>query len=387
MSLNPSADRMSEISPFHVMKLLARARELEAAGRSVVHMEIGEPDFATPKTIVQAGIDALNMGRTHYTPALGLCDLRQAIADFYGSRYQVNVASETVVVTPGSSGALQLVCGVLINPGDEVLLTDPGYPCNKHFVQLMGGVPKFLTLSEENNYQFSLDDLKKNWTSKTKAIILASPSNPTGIVLDDELLASVAEFAKQKNAYLILDEIYHGLIYDYQAKTLAGRFDNVFIINSFSKYFCMTGWRIGWLISPKAFVDDIDKLAQNIFLAASTPGQYAALAGFSEQSIEILESYRIEFQKRRDFLFDAIQSLGFQIKNKPAGAFYLYANSSQLSNDSFQLAGDLLENTGVAITPGKDFGDANASSHVRFAYTTSLSQLQLGMDKLKSYFK
>lgn len=380
------ANRMAEIAPFHVMKLLARARELEAAGRSIVHMEIGEPDFETPRPIVQAGIDALKNGLTHYTPALGLSALREAIANHYKVRYGIKIDPGTVIVTPGSSGALQLACGVLVNPDDEVLLTDPGYPCNKHFVQLMGGIPKFIQLSEKNNYQLSLDELEKNWSSKTRAIVLASPSNPTGIVLDDDLIEAVALFAKQKNAYLVLDEIYHGLIYGTEAKSFAGRFDNVFIINSFSKYFCMTGWRIGWLISPKAFVNDVDKLAQNIFLAASTPGQYAALAAFSDESIQILESYRIEFQQRRDYLFDAIQSLGFQIKHKPAGAFYLYANSSQLSDNSFQLAEDLLENVGVAITPGKDFGESNASSHVRFAYTTSIDQLELGVQKLRLYF-
>jgi len=380
------AIRMTEIAPFHVMKLLARARELESAGRSIVHMEIGEPDFATPQPIVQAGIDALRKGHTHYTPALGLSALRTAIADDYQVRYGVEIDPDTIIVTPGSSGALQLACGVIVNPGDEVLLTDPGYPCNKHFVQLMGGIPNFIQLSEENNYQLTLDEIKKNWSPKTRAIILASPSNPTGIVLDDELLESVALFAKQKNAYLILDEIYHGLIYGSQAKTFAGRFDNVFIINSFSKYFCMTGWRIGWLISPKAFVNDVDKLAQNIFLASSTPGQYAALAAFSDESIQVLESYRAEFQQRRDYLFEAVQSLGFQIKHKPAGAFYLYANSSQLADDSFQLAEGLLENVGVAITPGKDFGESNASAHVRFAYTTSLAQLELGVQKMRSYF-
>jgi len=380
-----AAGRMAEIAPFHVMKLLARARELESAGRSIVHMEIGEPDFATPQPIIQAGIEALQKGYTHYTPALGLPALRQAISDFYQSRYDVQIDSEAVVVTPGSSGALQLVCGVLVNPGDEVLMTDPGYPCNRHFVQLMGGVPKFISLSEANNYQLSIGDLEKNWNSKTRAIILANPSNPTGVVIEDGLLEDVANFAKAKNGYLILDEIYHGLVYGKRLKTLASRFDNVFIINSFSKYFCMTGWRIGWLISPKAFVNDIDKLAQNIFLAASTPGQYAALASFKSESIELLESYRNEFHQRRDYLYEAVQSLGFQVNSIPDGAFYLYANSSHLSDNSFQFAEELLEKSGVAITPGKDFGKVGASSHVRFAYTTSLAKLEEGVERIRQF--
>lgn len=386
MSQHKIANRMAEISPFHVMKLLARARALEAQGRSIIHMEIGEPDFETPQPIIRAGIKALELGLTHYTPALGLPALRQAIADFYDTRYQQHVASDNVVITPGSSGALQLVCGVLINPGDEVLLTDPGYPCNRHFVQLMGGIPRFITLSEAKNYQLSLDDIKQNWTDKTRAIILATPSNPTGTVLEISFLKAVAAFAKTKNAYLIVDEIYQGLVYDVDSETMAGCFDNVFVINSFSKYFCMTGWRIGWLIAPEAFIDDIDKLAQNVFLATSTPGQHAALAAFSDESIALMEINRQAFQLRRDYLYEGVKSLGFKLGEKPMGAFYLYANSTALSEDSDKLAHDLLENAGVAITPGKDFGLDGASSHVRFAYTTSLEKLAEGVERMRIHW-
>ncbi len=381
-----SADRMAHIAPFHVMKLLARAKELESQGKSIVHMEIGEPDFHTPKPIIDAGIAALEQGLTHYTPALGLPELKQAIADFYLSHYGVNVDAESVVVTPGASGALQLVCGVLVNPGDEILMTDPGYPCNRHFVQLMGGVPTFVELSQANNFAFTLDALQQNWTDKTRAVLLASPSNPTGMVLDIHELDAIGEYLKQKNAYLILDEIYHGLIYDEGFPTFAGRHENVFLINSFSKYFCMTGWRLGWLLSPKAFVADIDKLAQNIFLAASTPAQHAALAAFKPDSIKVLESYRAQFKNRRDYLYDAVKQLGFKVIAKPQGAFYLYADCSDVSDiGSFELAYDLLENAGVAITPGIDFGHYKASQHVRFAYTTSLSQLEEGISRLRRY--
>jgi len=381
-----SARRMADIAPFHVMKLLARARQLEAEGRPIVHMEIGEPDFATPQPIIQAGINALQKGYTHYTPALGLPELRIAIADFYQSHFGSQIDSKSIIVTPGSSGALQLVCGVLINPGDEVLLTDPGYPCNRHFVQLMGGVPKFISLTDANNFSVTLEELKQNWTDNTRAIILATPSNPTGNVYNEKDLTLICEFVKSKNAYVILDEIYNGLVYEEQQSSFAGQFDNVFIINSFSKYFCMTGWRIGWLVSPESFIDDIDKLAQNIFLAASTPGQYAALSAFKEESLRVLEDYRKEFQHRRDYLFDAIQSLGFRIKSKPQGAFYLYADSSRLSSDSFKLAESLLEHANVAITPGKDFGHNLAESHVRFAYTTSITKLEQGIAQLRAFF-
>ena len=380
-----SADRMAHIAPFHVMKLLARAKELEAQGKNIVHMEIGEPDFNTPRPIIDAGINALEKGLTHYTPALGLPALRQAIADYYQSHYGVDIEADTIVVTPGASGALQLVCGVLVNPGDEVMMTDPGYPCNRHFVQLMGGIPTFVELNKNNNFSFSLSTLETNWTDKTRAVLLASPSNPTGMVLDIAELDEIAVFLKQKDAYLILDEIYHGLIYEDGFPTFAGRHDNVFIINSFSKYFCMTGWRLGWLLSPKAFVADVDKLAQNIFLAASTPAQHAALAAFKPDAIKILESYRAEFKKRRDYLFEAINELGFKVISRPQGAFYLYADCTTFSENSFDLVHDLLENSGVAITPGIDFGSYKASQHVRFAYTTSIPRLEEGISRLKQY--
>jgi len=383
--MTDSADRMAHIAPFHVMKLLARAKELEAQGLNVVHMEIGEPDFNTPKPIIDAGINALENGLTHYTPALGLPALRLAIAEYYDSHYGVSIDAASVVVTPGASGALQLVCGVLINPGDEVLMTDPGYPCNRHFVQLMGGIPTFVDLDEAEDFRFTVNSLKKNWTEKTRAVILASPSNPTGMVTDLAELDEIAKFLKTKNAYLILDEIYHGLIYEDNFPTFAGRHENVFIINSFSKYFCMTGWRLGWLLSPKAFIADVDKLAQNLFLAASTPAQHAALAGFQPESIKILESYRAEFKKRRDFLFNSLNELRFNVSSKPQGAYYLYADSTAYADNSFDLAHDLLENAGVAITPGIDFGKHKASQHVRFAYTTSMQQLEEGISRLKKY--
>lgn len=383
--MTKSADRMAFIAPFHVMMLLARAKELEAQGRNIVHMEIGEPDFNTPQPIVDAGIKALEQGLTRYTPALGLPALRQAIADYYSSHYDVDVAAERIVVTPGASGALQLICGVLINPGDEVLMTDPGYPCNRHFVQLMGGVATFVELGESTGFSLTLTMLKKHFSDKTRAVMLASPSNPTGMVLEVAELNEIAIYLKERNAYLILDEIYHGLIYGADVPTFAGAHDNVFIINSFSKYFCMTGWRLGWLISPSAFVADVDKLAQNIFLAASTPAQYAALAAFKPESIQILESYRAEFQKRRDYLFDALNSLGFKVSTKPQGAFYLYADCTKFSDNSFDLANDLLEQAGVAITPGIDFGKYKARQYVRFAYTTSIPRLEEGISRLKQY--
>ncbi len=380
-----SATRMQRIAPFYVMDLLAKARQIEASGRTVIHMEIGEPDFATPQPIIDAGINALNAGQTHYTPALGLPALRAAIAGYYHSHYSTVVEPANVIVTPGSSGALQLAITVLVNPGDEVLLTDPGYPCNKHFVQLAGGVAKFINLSQDNNYALSLAAVKAQWTDKTKVIMLASPANPTGMTIQQEVLQAIADFARSKNAFLIVDEIYQGLEYGARLKTLAGQFDNVFVINSFSKFFCMTGWRVGWLVSPSAFVNDIDKLAQNIFLAAPTLAQHAALQAFEAASLAILEGYRQAFQARRDYLYNALQELGFGLSEKPAGAFYIYANSEHFSADSYQFCFDLLEQAGVAITPGKDFSQTHPEKFVRFAYTREIPQLEEGIARLKSF--
>ena len=381
------ATRMEHVSPFHVMKLLARAKELEAQGKKIVHLEIGEPDFDTPAPIVMAGIKALDMGHTNYTPAVGLDELRVAIANHYKTRDGIDVDKNRIVVTPGSSSALQLVCGALINPGDEVILTDPGYPCNKQFVQLAGGAPVFIELDEDTNYALSPDAVRDVWTDKTKAILLASPSNPTGVLIDTATLDEIAEFAREKNGYLILDEIYQGLVYDCEVKSFANRHENVFIINSFSKYFCMTGWRLGWLVAPEEFIDSIDRLAQNLFLAASTVSQYAALAAFTPATIDILESYRNEFKARRDYLYQALNDLGFKMKGKPQGAFYLYANSTKFSDDSYQLVQNLLEDVGVAITPGVDFGSHLAKDHVRFAYTRSVDQLELAISRLQGYLK
>jgi len=380
-----SARRMQNIAPFYVMKLLARAKDLEAQGKHIVHMEIGEPDFKTPQPIVDAGIDALKKGLTHYTPALGLPVLREAISTFYRQSYEASVSSNSVVITPGASGALQLICGSLINPGEEVLMTDPGYPCNRHFVQLVEGVPRFINLDESNDYSVSLSDIKSSWNDKTKAILLASPSNPTGRIIDIETLDKIAEFVKSKNGYLILDEIYLGLTYGKKYPSLAGRHSNVFIINSFSKYFSMTGWRLGWMVAPDEFITDIEKLAQNIFLAPTTSSQYAALTAFDPQSISIMESYREAFEERRDYLYTSLNDIGFKIKNKPEGAFYLYANSEKFGDNSFDISNDLLEKVGVAVTPGIDFGAFNAESHLRFAYTVEMSELEEGISRLKKY--
>ncbi len=379
------AERMQSIQPFHVMALLARARELEAQGRSIIHMEIGEPDFVTPQPVIDAGIRALQDGYTHYTPAVGLQALRERLAEFYLRRYNVNIEPRRIVITPGASAALHLIMALLVNPGDQVLMADPGYPCNRNFVYLLNGQPLGIPVTAATAYQPTPQQVRECWTEAVTALLVASPSNPTGTLLAENSLREFHAIADAQGGSLIVDEIYHGLVYDEQATTALAVSDDIFVVNSFSKYFGMTGWRLGWLIAPDAYVADIDKLAQNLFLAAPTIAQHAALKAFDEESISILESRRHEFRQRRDYLLPALRELGFEIAVIPQGAFYLYANCSRFTDDSYSFASRLLEEAGVAITPGIDFGTHQPETHVRFAYTTSLENLQEGVQRLWAY--
>lgn len=371
------------IRPFHVMELLARARTLEAAGQSIIHMEIGEPDFPSARPIVQAGVKALHDGHTHYTPAAGLPILREAVARFYRDRYRCDIAPERVMITTGASGALQLICGVLIEPGDRVLMADPGYPCNANFVRLFGGQPVQIPAGADTRYQLNSRLLQQHWRDGAAGVWLATPSNPTGTLVPQGELRAMIEECRARDAFLIVDEIYQGLVYEETTVSAAALADDVFVVNSFSKYFGMTGWRLGWLIAPEDFMREIDKLAQNIFLAPPTPSQYAALAVFEPATIDIMENRREAFQQRRDFLLPALRDIGFEIPHVPQGAFYLYANCERFTDDSFAFAARLLEDHGVAITPGIDFGNHLAAKHVRFAYTTSMDKLKEGVDRLR----
>ncbi|MEN8179293.1 MAG: pyridoxal phosphate-dependent aminotransferase [Pseudomonadota bacterium] len=381
----PVAERMSRIQPFFVMDLLAKARKLEAAGRSIVHMEVGEPDFDTPQPIIAAGQAALAAGRTHYTPAKGIPALREAIAGHYSTAYGTDISASRVVVTPGSSGALQLVMSVLINPGDAVLMADPGYPCNRHFVELVDGRPQLLPVGPETGYQLTAELVEEAWREDIKAVLVASPANPTGTLLSARELQELHAVVRRLGGVLIVDEIYQGLVYDASGGTALAIADDIFVINSFSKFFGMTGWRLGWLVAPEVFVDPIDRLAQNIFLSAPTLSQHAALDAFSPEVMDILEARRVEFQQRRDFLLPELRSMGFDIPVTPQGAFYLYAGCREITDDSYQFAQTLLEEAGVAVTPGRDFGFHQPETHLRFAYTTNLSKLEEGVERLRRF--
>ncbi|HSC97241.1 MAG TPA: pyridoxal phosphate-dependent aminotransferase [Burkholderiales bacterium] len=379
------ARRTAEIEPFHVMALLARARELEAQGRSIIHMEIGEPDFPTPGPIIRAGIKALEKGELFYTPTPGLPQLREAIAGYYRTRYGVALSPARILVTTGASAALMLACAALIDPGDEVLLADPGYPANRHFVRVVEGVPRAVPVDAASGYQLAPAHFEQHWGPRTVAALVASPSNPTGTLVSTERLARMAEIARARGGVLIVDEIYHGLVYEGEYTTAAAFADDVFVINSFSKYFNMTGWRLGWMVAPERAVGELDKLAQNLYLAAPTPAQHAALAAFEPETLAILDGRRQEFRARRDYLVPALRTLGFEIPVTPQGAFYVYAGCTKLTRDSFGFARDLLEKAGVAITPGVDFGTNAPEQHVRFAYTNSIDRLKEGVSRIADF--
>ena len=383
------ADRLKDIEPFHVMALLARAEQLEAEGKSIIHMEIGEPDFATAQGIVEAGIAALEAGKTKYTPALGLPALRGVIAQSYAKRYTLELSSSRVVVTPGASGALQLVCSALINPGDEVIMSDPTYPCNRHFVRLFEGKAISVPVNAGSAYQLTAALVEANWTSKTVAVLLASPSNPAGTLIPDHELKAIAAMVKKRGGVLVVDEIYHGLTYDSEptsAPVSALALDcDVFVINSFSKYYGMTGWRLGWLVAPEQTLPAMEKLAQNFFLAAPTTAQYAALAAFTNEVETELAQRRDIFRQRRDYLCPALKQLGFKIPALPDGAFYVYCDVSNFTNNSEQFCETLLNEAGVAVTPGKDFGAYGAANHVRFSYANTIENLKTGVTRIKKF--
>lgn len=376
---------MAQIAPFHVMEILTRAQELQAQGRDIVHMEVGEPDFPTPEPVLAAATEFLRGGHVPYTPALGIPALRRAIADFYRQRYGLDLDPRRVIVTAGASGALLLALGVLVDPGDEILLADPGYPCNRHFVRVFEGLPRALPVFAETDYQPTAEQAAVAWSPHTRGVLVASPANPTGTLIPPATLRELHELARSRGGALIVDEIYHGLSYGCAPDTALRLGADVFVVNSFSKYFGMTGWRLGWLVAPERFVRDIERLAQNLFISPSTPAQHAALAAFAPPTLAILEARRTEFQARRDLLLPALRSLGFRIAAEPRGAFYLYADATATGLSSQELARRLLEETGVAATPGLDFGDNRPQDHLRFAYTTSRERLAEGIDRIRGF--
>ena len=381
------ASRMEGIEPFHVVVLINRAKELEAQGRSIANMVVGEPDALTPPLIAAAGKRAIEGGRLGYTSSLGIAPLRDQIANWYHARYGVDVPRSRVIVTAGSSGALLLTMGVLLSPGEQVLMADPGYPCNRHFVRTMEGEAVGIPVGADTAYQLTAKLVEQHWSAKTAAVLIASPANPTGTLIDHDELERIHALVRAKGGVLIVDEIYHGLTYGRRDRSALEFADDLFIINSFSKYFGMTGWRLGWMVAPEQYVAPIDKLAQNLFISPSDLAQQAALAAFEPETVALLESRRDAFRAQRDFLLPELRSLGFDIPVTPEGAFYIYANCERLTNDSYQFCWDLLEKAGVAIAPGLDFGHHRAQQHVRFSYPKSIPVLRDGVERLRKFLK
>ena len=380
------AARMASIDAFEVMEIQTLAREVEASGRDVVHLEIGEPDFTTPKPIVEAAKRALDSQPMFYTSALGLASLREAISNFYRDRYEAEVPASRIIVTAGSSAALLLAFGVLLDASDEVLLSDPSYPCNRHFVHALGGVPRLVPVGPESRYQLTASLARAHWTGQTRIAMVATPSNPTGTMLTKDEVAELAALCREQSGTLLVDEIYGGLVYEGEGRHSAvNTGDDVVVINSFSKYFQMTVWRLGWMVVPANLVREVEKLAQNLFISPATPSQRAALGCFEPAALEIVERRRQAFEARRDFLVPALRELGFGVPVMPTGGFFVYADCSRFADDSDRFCRDALEGAGVAFTPGMDFGVHRARQHVRFAYTIDQRKLEDGVARLRDF--
>ncbi len=368
--------RVDHVAPFRVMHLLEMAQAREAAGHDVIHLEVGEPDFATPAPIVAAGQQALAEGRTRYTPAAGLASLREAIAGHYAEHFNATVDPARILVTPGASGALLLASQLLVESGDRVLMADPNYPCNRHFMALAGAEVDAVPVGRNTGWQLTAPLIEQHWQAKTRLAMLASPSNPTGHTLEAPALTKVIDTVAAKGGDVIVDEIYQGLNYDDAPLSATSLSDDAFVVNSFSKYFGMTGWRLGWLVAPEQAVEPLTRLAQNVFLAAPTPSQHAALAAFTPECRDILETRRATLKQRRQVLLDGLAELGLAPDLPPQGAFYLWLDISRYSRDSQAFCERLLVEENVAITPGIDFAVQGGEHHVRIAFTNDVARLQ-----------
>ncbi len=385
-----TAARVAHIHPFHVMELAKQAAELERLGRHIVHMGIGEPDFTAPEPVIRAAEQAMRNGVTQYTGATGIRPLREAIAQHYARHYGLDIPAERIIVTAGASAALLLACAVLVDIGDEVLMPDPSYPCNRHFVAAFDGKPVMVPSGPAERYQLSAAQVEQNWGSRTRGVLLASPSNPTGTSILPDELASIVTSVRAKGGFTIVDEIYQGLSYDAPPVSALTYGEDVVTVNSFSKYFNMTGWRLGWLVVPPDLVPAFEKVAQNLFICASAVSQHAALACFSEAALEIYDARKEAFRQRRNVIVPALQSLGFDIPVKPDGAFYVYADCRGVNHpqahDADQLTQSILHDAGVVMVPGMDFGPATAHSHIRVSYATSMDNIELAMTRLAALF-
>lgn len=388
-----TSTRAARIEPFYVMEIAKAAQALaaEVAGSSspMIFLNIGEPDFTAPPLVQEAAAKAVRDGATQYTQALGIAPLRERISDWYAQRFGVQVPARRIAITAGASAALQLACLALIDAGDEVLMPDPSYPCNRHFVSAAEGTAVLIPTTAQERFQLSADKVRAAWTERTRGVLLASPSNPTGTSIAPEELRRIHGVVQEHGGITLIDEIYLGLSYEEQfGHTALAIDDDIISINSFSKYFNMTGWRLGWMVVPEALVPVVERLAQNLFICPSTIAQHAALACFEAESLAEYERRRAEFKARRDYFIPALQSLGLQVPVMPDGAFYAWADCSVACerlgvNGSWDLAYALMRQAHLAVTPGRDFGTHDPQRYVRFSTANSMAQLQEAVARLQ----
>ena len=381
------ARRAQGIEPFYVMEIVKEAERLAAAGRSIIHLSIGEPDFTAPPPVLRAAQAALEAGLSRYTPALGIDALRQAIADDYSQRLDQEVAKERIVVTAGASGALLLALAALLERDRKLLLPDPSYPCNRHFATVLEAGAQLLPCGPQTRFQPTAAMIDAAWNDATGGVLLASPSNPTGTSIEPAVLASIAEVVRRRHGFLIVDEIYLGLTYDHQPRTALALGSDIVVLSSFSKYFSMTGWRLGWLVAPEWLLPALERLAQNLYICPSAVAQHAALGCYTPEAMAIYEERRAEFSRRRDFLVPALRELGFGVPVVPDGAFYIYADIRRFGGNSWDFAFDLLRDTGVCVVPGRDFGTAETSHYLRLSYANTMARLQEAVDRLRAHLR
>jgi aspartate/methionine/tyrosine aminotransferase len=387
------SQRAARVEPFYVMEVFKQASELAKrvahTDKPMIFLSVGEPDFTAPALVQEAAERAISKGKTQYTNANGIDLLREKISAWYSQRFNVNVPPSRIVITAGASAALQLACLALVDAGDEILMPDPSYPCNRHFVHAADGVAKLIATTAEERFQLSAAKVQANWSAKTTGVLLASPSNPTGTSIHPDELRKIHDFVRSKGGITMIDEIYLGLSHDATfGKSALELGDDIISINSFSKYFNMTGWRLGWLVVPEALVSPIERLAQNLYICASSISQQAALACFEPESIAIYEQRRAEFKARRDYFLPALRELGFNIPVEPDGAFYVYADASPLFEklgvkDSWDFAFEIMRRAHVAITPGRDFGTDSTKNFVRFSTASSMPDLQTAVARIR----
>lgn len=375
------AGRGRSIPPFIVMEILERALAMEREGRDIIHMEVGEPDFDTPLCVKEAAYRAMLEGKTHYTDSRGIPELREAVSRHYYEKYNVEVDPERVIVTSGTSPALLLIFASLLDSGEEVILSNPGYACYPNIVRFVDGKPVDVPVHEEDGFQYRPGEIKKRLTRRTKAVIINSPSNPTGNLLEPEVMEEIASMA-EGNLFVVSDEIYHGLVYEGKEHSILEFTDHAFVVNGFSKLYAMTGWRLGYLITPEEFIRPIQKMQQNLFISANAFVQWAGIAALTQCGEEVSRMVRTYDQRRR-FLLPRLRELGFGVTVEPRGAFYVLADARRFAGDSYAFALELLEKAGVAVTPGIDFGDGG-EGYIRFSYTLDLDKLAEGIRRLES---